>query len=99
MPTRCQAILMSEETTLTSAANTPTDAALPLLRVPPSMLSSLLTGLTVHATEERPGGGTRRYAAGAPLARASWNGCCHSPRARSLGRTPSPNQYASSRCG
>jgi transcriptional regulator GlxA family with amidase domain len=26
-------------------------------------------------------------------------GCCHRPRRRSSGRTPSPNQYASSRCG
>jgi serine/threonine protein kinase len=26
-------------------------------------------------------------------------GCCHRPRRRSSGSTPSPNQYASSRCG
>lgn len=27
------------------------------------------------------------------------SGCCHNPRRASSGRTPSPNQYASSRCG
>ena len=36
------------------------------------------------------------WAAGAALFS---NGCCHRPSAASLGSTPSPNQYASSRCG